>query len=198
MKGTYAILAVMAALSLAAVPGALAVSNNYYAQTMVLFTVPSDATFSIAMPANYASWTTITATSDYPSATATDWISFNYTTVPQSTLQQPYQAGASGSTQNGFGSPIYYIDNTGNTNEQFEIKLNQTAPTNINLYFNASCVGSCGTVTGSLTDMSTSYQAVATAVTTSSFLNVTLYSNTSAGVTTGTSQRYLAIKRTAV
>lgn len=187
-----------AALLVVMAPGALAVSNNYYAQTLVLFTVPSDATFSISMPSNYASWTTITGTSDYPSATATDWISFNYTSVPQATLQEPYQLGAAGTKQVGAATPIYYIDNTGNTNEQFDIKINQTMPININLYFNASCVGSCGTTTTTLTDMTTSYQALATAVTTSSYLNVTLFSNTSAGVTTGTSQRYIAIRSTAV
>jgi hypothetical protein len=195
---TMGIIAMLAALSVAAMPGAEAASSNYYAQTLVLFNVPTDATFSIAMPANYATWTSITSTSDYPSATATDWISFNYTSAPSATLTEPYQLGAAANNQAGAAKPIYYIDNTGNTNEQFDIKLNQTAPTNVNVYFNGSCVGSCGTTTTTLTAMTASYLPVATTVTTASYLNITLYSNTSAGITGGISTRYIAIRSTAV
>ena len=185
-----------AALLLALAP-AYAASNNYYAQTLVIFNVPSDATFSIAMPANYGTWTSITSSSDYPSATATDWISFNFTGTTQTTLQEPYQLGDSGDKQDGAASPIFYIDNTGNTNEQFDIKLNQTEPTGIQLHFNGSCVGTCGTVQTGIKQATTSYAQIASAVTTSSYLNVTLYANVSGG-TSGTTLRYLAIKSTAV
>jgi hypothetical protein len=188
--------ALIAALLLG-LPLASAASTTYYAQTTVVFNVPSDATFSIAMPADYGSWTSITGTVE-GSATATDYISFNYSSVPQAALQEPYQLGSSGNAQNGAASPIYYIDNTGNTDEQFDIKLNQSMPSNVELYFNATCVGSCGTVQTAEAQISTSYQQLASAVTTSSYLNVTLWSNVSSGASAGETDRVIYIRSTAV
>lgn len=190
------------ASALITLPGALAVSSNYYAQSLVIFNVPSDATFSVAMPSNYGSWTAISSTSDYPSGTATDWISFNFTSGSQSALQEPYEAGASGTKQTGTTSPIYWIKATGNTNISLDIKLNMTEPTGIQLNYNASCNGpggnGCGTVKTAITRMTTAYQSLCTQLnfTAGTFLNVTLYANTS-GVSGGNSLVYIAMRSTA-
>ena len=173
---------------------ALAASNNYYSRTSMYFNVPGDATFSIAMPADYTSWDAQTDTTEPGSAT-TDWISFNFTAVPQAALQQPYQLGISGNNQAGATRPIMYIDNTGNCNEKFEIKALGALPSNIAVYFNAS---NGGTPTTTLTALTTSYQQVEASMTNSQYLNITLYANTSAGVATGQTTQDFYLKSTCV
>jgi hypothetical protein len=179
-------------------PVVLASSANYYAETAVYFNVPSDATFSIALPADYTSWTTITGTEE-GSATATDWISFNYTSASQPALQNPYQLGASANAQAGSRKPIFYIDSTGNVNEKFEIKYDAEPTAGISLWYNCTCTGTCaGTETTALTNMTTAYQTLTTSLVNDEYLNVTLYSNTSKSLSGGTSTINVYIKSTAL
>lgn len=194
MNKKVALLAILGAIFL--FPVAYAASTSYYAQTTVYFLVPADASFAIAMPANYENWYTITGTSEN-SATATDWISFNFTNVPQATLQEPYQHGASANSQQGASKPIFLIKNTGNVNERFEIKLNSTLPSGIFMYFNATCTG-CSNPRTALTAISTSYQSLVDILPTNGFLNVTLYANISSDASAGETSRTIYIKSTAV
>ncbi len=195
------ILVILAALLLMTMgmPNIEAASSSYYASTVVYFNVPTDATFSISMPSDYGSWTQITGTAE-GTATATDWISFNFSNVPQAALQEPYQLGAAADAQSGTAKPIYYIDPTGNTNMSFEIKINESAPTGVEVYFNATCDtgGACGTVQTALLAMSTSYQTAASEVNSTSFLNLSTYANTSGAAVAGITAKKFFIKSTAV
>ena len=195
MKLKIGLIGLILALS---IPIAFGASTTYYAKTTVYFNVPSDASFSIAMPANYGSWTSVTGTTE-GGATATDWISFNFTNVPQATLQEPYQLGVSGNNQAGAAKPIFYIDNTGNVNEKFEINLSTAVATGIGFYFNATCTGSCTTPTTTLTEFSSgNYQQLVASLPTTSYLNITLYGNTSSSAAAGTTSNTVYIKSTAV
>lgn len=192
MKKLLAVtLAVFFGLSIFGLPIALGASNTYYAKTLVYFDVPSDASFSISMPSDYNSWTSITGTTE-GTATSTDWISFNYTSATNATLVQPYQLGAGADAQDGSAVPIFYVDNTGNVNEQFDVKLNDTEPTGIELYFNATG-GTSPTTT--LTRITTSYQMLTTSLSTTQYLNVTLYSNVT-GALGGVTERDVYIRST--
>lgn len=172
---------------------ALAASNTYYAKTTMYFNVPVDATFQIALPADYTSFTAITGTNE-GAATATNWISFNFTGVPQAVLQEPYQLGVAANTQNSAAKkPIFYIDNTGNCNEKFEIKAAGALPANIAVYFNAT---GGQTPTATLTALTTGYQTLEANMDNTKFLNVTLFANTSAGIATGTTTQDIYIKST--
>lgn len=189
------LIGVLSFLMVSSLPmAALAASNNYYSRTSMYFLVPGDATFSIAMPADYTSWDAQTDTSE-PGAATTDWISFNFTAVPQAALQEPYQVGDSGQAQSGVAEPIMYIDNTGNCDEKFEIKADAALPSNIFVWFNAT---SAGTPTTGLTALTTSYQTVEAGITTSQFLNMTMYANTSDGVATGETTQDFYLKSTCV
>jgi len=178
-------------------PLAYAASSVYYAKSTVYFNVPADASFAIAMPADYSSWTTITGT-DETGATAVDWISFNFTNVPQSTLQEPYQLGDSANAQSGPTKPIFYIDNTGNVNEKFEIRIDSSLPTGVEMYFNATCTGTCTNPTTDLTAISTTYQTLVDSLPTDAYLNVTLYANVTSTASAGQSSVLLYIKSSAV
>jgi len=173
---------------------AIGASNNYYSKTSMYFNVPGDATFSIAMPSDYGSWTDITGTTE-GGATVTNWISFNFTEVPQSNLQQPYQLGNSANNQNGATRPIMYIDNTGNCNEKFDIKLVGSLPSNVFVYFNAT---GGTTPTTTLTLLTTSYQQVVASLSTTQFLNLTLWANTSAGINVGQTTQDFYLRSTCV
>ena len=175
-----------------------AASSTYYAKTVVYFNVPSDATFSIAMPSDYASFTSITGTTE-GGATATDWISFNFSDGTQAALQEPYQLGSAGNAQAGATQPIFYIDNTGNTAEKFEIYVDSSVPSGVSLYVNATC-GTCTSPLTTLTLMGVaegSANVLTTSLATTDFLNVTLYANTSAAAD-GISSRTVYLKSTAV
>jgi hypothetical protein len=168
-------------------------SSSYYATTTVYFNVPSDATFNIALPTAYSN-----NTATQPSAVATSWISFNFTSIPQSTLQQPYVLGSASTPQNGPSQPIFLIYNTGNTNET--IQVNSSAPaTGISLYFNASCAGSssCTSATTTLTAMSTGLQNAVSSLFTGQMLNITLWANTSSSATQGQSSATVFVKSVA-
>jgi hypothetical protein len=173
----------------------LAAATSYYSKTSMYFLVPSDATFQIAMPADYTSFTAITGTAE-GSATATNWISFNFTTIPQATLQEPQQLGVAANIQNHVAKlPIIYLDNTGNVNEKIELKLVGNLPTGVQAYFNAT---GGGTPTAALTLMTTGYQTVEASMTNAQFLNITLFANTSATVVAGQSTQDFYLKSTAV
>ena len=178
---------------LMSIPIGMSSATSYYSKTTMYFMVSSDATFSIAMPSDYTSWTAITATTE--SGTATDWISFNYTEIPQVTLVQPYQLGESANPQAGMTKPILYIDNTGNVNEKFEIKAAASLPTGVLVYFNATG-GSTPTTT--LTLLTTNYQTIEASMDNTKFLNVTLYSNATSSASAGQSNQDLVIKSSAV
>lgn len=189
------ITAIMVGLTTVIVP-TLAASNVYYAKTTVYFNVPSDATFSIAMPSNYASWTQIVGTTE-GGATSTTWISFNFSSASSGTLVQPYEAGASGDAQNGALEPIYYIDNTGNVNEQFKIYLGTATPSGVALYVNATC-GSCTSPLTTLTAVGVtegSANTLTSSLANTDYLNITLYGNTSSA-TAGETNRVIYIKST--
>lgn len=175
------------------VPMVMASATSYYSKTTMYFSVPSDATFSIAMPSDYTSWTEITATSE--SGTATDWISFNFTGIPNPTLVEPYQLGASANAQAGMTKPIIYIDNTGNVNEKFEIKASASLPTGVEVYFNAT---GGATPTTTLTALTTNYQTIEAGMDNTKYLNVTLYANASSSASAGQSNQDLIIKSSAV
>lgn len=169
--------------------------TDYLPLKIVIEGGATDATFSIAMPSNYAGWTEITGTSE-GAATASDWISFNFTSLPQ-TGCQPYQAGSSGYAQNGIGTPIYYIDNTGNAPISISIRLGGSPPSGITLKANSSCVGTCTSSQSSLVTLSTSYADLIVGLAeASSFANISLYSDLQAGTGDGTSSLTIYIKST--
>jgi len=193
MKTKNLIIAILATLLIT--PTVLAASTTYYASTTVYFNVPADASFSITMPSGTTY--TITGTAE-GTATSLNWISFNFTNVPQSTLQEPYELGDSSKAQQGALIPIFYIDNTGNTDEKFEIRIDSAEPSGIYLYFNATCTGTCTSPTTSLTRITTSYQPLVASLPTTSYLNVTLYANVSSGATAGETSRIIYIRSVAV
>jgi len=178
-------------------PIALAASTSYYAKTVVYFNVPADASFSVAMPSSYTE-VTITGTSE-AEATTLDWISFNFTDVPQSSLQQPYVLGDPSNAQNGALQPIFLIKNTGNVDEKFEIKA-VSVPSGIGFYFNATCAtGDCSGATETLTEFTAgTYQTVVSELYQGKYLNVTLWANVSAGTTAGQYSTDLYIRSVAV
>lgn len=158
---------------LLSVPVALAPN---YARVLVYFNIPADTSFTVAFPSAYSP-ESITSTDESAPTQTTSWISFNFSSPTENWIQ-PRTNGVAADAQSGATKPIFYIDNTGNTNEQFAI--NGTIPSTFAVCVNATCgSGSCGTVTSTCTALGASYTILATAVTTTSFLNVTLYGNAS-------------------
>ncbi len=178
------------------IPAILA-ANNYYAKVVVYFTIPSDATFTIGFPSAYTP-ESISSTDENAPTQTTSWISFNFTSGTENWLQ-PRTSGLAANAQVGPGKPIFYIDNTGNVNEKFD--LNGTVPTNFGVCANATCDtaggASCGSVTSTCTNITSTYATMATAVTSTSFLNVTLYANAT-GASSGISSGSVWIKSSAV
>lgn len=170
-----------------------AAASNYYGKVLVYFNVPSDATFAIAFPSAYTFEDITSSTESSPTVTSS-WISFNFTSGTQSWVQ-PQTNGSATNAQNGPTKPIFYIDNTGNVNEKFDI--NATVPSTFAVCANSTCTGECGTTTSACTALTTSYVTMATAVTTTSFLNITLYANAS-GSSGGQASGSVMIKSTAV
>lgn len=192
-------IAVFLTVTLLGMPIALAASDSYYSRTTVYFSIPKDATFSIAFPNDYTTWTTITGTDDTTTNTTTDYITFNFTSSPtQNALQEPYQEGASADAQAGNVKPIMYIDNTGSGALTFEIKADALPATGITLWFNASCTGTCsGTEQATATNITTAYQSLTDALETDEYLNLTLYANVSGGASVGVTDIDIKIKSTA-
>jgi hypothetical protein len=186
--------AFLTALAIASIlpVSAFAASNTYYAKTAIYFNVPSDATFSIAFPVDRA-WDAITGTIE-GSATTTDWISFNFTSATPTTPAQAQQLGATGaSIQSGTAWPIFYIDNTGNVNEKFEVKLDAGPTAGISVWANST--GGTGSI-APLTNISTDYVTVVNSVTPAEYLNLSIYANSSVALTGGQTTVNLFIKAT--
>lgn len=166
-------------------------SINTTTHTDVFFTISAatDATFAIALPSDYSSFTDITGTSE-GGATAIDWISFNFTDFPENYCE-PSQLGASADKQNGITKPIFYIDNTGNTDIDIEFKFSSSLPTGVVVGGNSSCTGTYASCTSTLTNIGTSYVKLVDDLSqTDSFANITFYGNVSTGATAGESSGY--------
>lgn len=168
------------------------IASAEYAVTTVYFNIPSDTSFTIQMPSVYASneWD-ITATTE-ATANETDWISFNFTQAPQSDLQEPLRVGTSDQGQSGSGTPIMLLKPAGNLNLTFSAYINETIPTGVELYINATCyaAGYCQNELTTLTAVTSSATTLATDVDYSDangILNVTLYANTTASALGGQS-----------
>lgn len=175
-------------------PIVLGAATSYYSKTTVYFNVPSDATFSIAMPDDFTDLVAITGTNE-GGATATDFISFNFTATTDATLIEPYQVGAVATTQDHVNLvPIYRIDNTGNVNMKFEIKFDSALPSGVTIYGNAT---EGATETGTLTAIATNYVTMEAGMDNTKYLNITLFGNTSSAAS-GETSRTLYIKSTAV
>ncbi len=175
-----------------------AASTSYYAKSPVYFTVPSDATFQIAMPSDYTSFTAITGENE-GAATAVNWISFNFSTVPQAALQVPYETGASGNAQTNI-KPIFYVDNTGNVAESFKIYVDASLATGLTMFVNATCA-SCTSPLTALTVVgvtSGSANTLTTSLANTDFLNITLFANASSSAASGTTSKNIYIYSTAV
>ncbi len=158
------------------------VSENSTEDAVVKIKVAAvvDATFSIAMPSDYGSWTAITGTSE-GSATSVDWISFNFTDIPQYYVQ-PYQLGASADTQNGAAEPIFYIDATGNTDIDVQLRFSSSLPSGLTVEGNATCSGTYNSCQGPGVQITTSYVTLVDDLSqTDSFANITLWGNVSDG-----------------
>ncbi|MFQ6020696.1 MAG: hypothetical protein ACE5J4_01585 [Candidatus Aenigmatarchaeota archaeon] len=162
-----------------------------FATTKVYFNIPANTQFSIAMPDTYsgAQNFTITATT-LAEANDTDWISFNFSTVPQSSLQQPSAAGDFSRNQSGTAQPIFWITNLGNVNITITVWANESIPSNVQWWFNGTTTPGgtdCGTATTALTQMSGTAQNAITGLTYlgDCSLNFTMWANTSAGVSGG-------------
>jgi len=199
MNKKVGLLAILGTLFL--LPVAYAASSVYYAQTTVYFQIPADASFAIAMPSDYTSWTYITGT-EQGSATATDWISFNFTNAPQTGVQ-PYQHGNQAWNQDGATQPIFYIDNTGNVDEAFYIYWGSSLPSGISVCVNSTCTGTC-TSPGTISTCTSigvgegSATQIASTIKTDEFLNVTLYADVTSDAAPGEVSRTLYIKSSAV
>jgi len=196
-------MAILIALLLG-MPIVLAASTTYYAKTTVYFNVPSDATFSISFPDDYTAWNSITGTTEGGATdlSTSDWISFNFTNVPENWVE-PYHLGASANSQSGITKPIFYIDNTGNTDEKFELYWATSLPTGIAVCGNSSCTGTCsspGTLSTctSIGVGSASATTFASTIKTDEYLNITLYANVSSGAAGGETSEVIYIKSSAV
>ena len=179
--------------------GVFAASSDYYAKTTVYFLVPTDATFSISFPDDYTAWNTITGETEGGATdlSSTDWVSMNYSTVPE-TWVQPYHLGVSGNAQAGISKPIFYIDNTGNTAEKFELYWATALPSNIEVCANSSCTGTCSSPgdVAACTEIGVgegSETTFATTINTDEYLNITLYGNVTAGATAGETSEVIYI-----
>jgi hypothetical protein len=127
-------------------------------------------------------------------ATSTTWISFNFTSLPQ-TGCQPYEAGSSSNNQADAAKPIYYIDNTGNVPIDLDFRFSSSLPSGITVKGNATCQGTYTSCQSAAQTLGTSYtQLVVDLAIASSYANITLYADVSAGATAGTSSGTLYIK----
>ena len=149
-------------------------TNNSIIQIVV---TAADASFAIAMPSSYSTWVDITGLEE-ASATSTNWISFNFTDIPQTDVQ-PYELGNSNYNQDGSTKPIYYIDDTGNVAINISLRVNETIQ-GITIYANCTCTDciSCQTTKLALT---TSYQTIVNQLSTTGYANITLWADLAQG-----------------
>lgn len=171
-----------------------------FATSRIYFNVPATTTFSIGMPDTYTGGQnfSISGTSQ-ASASATDWLSFNFSSIAQSALQEPSALGSFTRNQSGITRPIFLIDNTGNVNISVSIYVNESIPNNVQLWWNGSTwpATGCGTTNSTIRSVSLTADLIVGIGSTGTDklapgpspincrLNVTLYSNTSAGVSGG-------------
>ena len=155
-----------------------------YARSDVYYIVPSDTSFQVSMPDNYASYTDITGSTE-DGATALSDIVFNVTSLP-SNMVQPHIEGDPASAQTSELAPIFRIDNTGNVAQKYSIRLTADEPANTDLMANATCEGTCTSSMQSPYALTTAYQELADDVATTGFVNVTLYGNFSISATVDT------------
>jgi len=185
-------------ISLGLASGVLAAN---FAATRVYFNIPADTTFSIAMPDNYTFFnTTITGTT-LAAATETDWITFNFSTAPQAILQEPSAAGNFSRNQTAPNTPIFLLDNLGNTNISITVYSNNSSaePTNIFWWWNITTNATgCGTVPTGLQRMNTSATPIITSFFQgpgsgggNCFANLSMFANTTVGVQGGTFMSWL-------
>ena len=193
------ILVTMTALLLALTPAVLAASTDYYGKTEVYFSVPSDATFSVSFPDDYTGWNAITGENEGAATdlTSSDWVSFNFSSVPETWLE-PDHLGVSANGQSGITKPIFYIDNTGNCNEKFEMYWATSLPSNMEVCANSSCTGTCSspgdvaacTAIGVAEGSETTF---ASTILTDEYLNITLYGNVTSGASAGETSEVIYI-----
>lgn len=198
-KQIVGILAVLLALT----PAVLAASTEYYAKTTVYFNIPSDATFSVSFPDDYTGWNAISGTTEGGATdlSSSDWVSFNFTSGTENWVQ-PQHLGVGANVQAGITKPIFYIDNTGNTDVKFELYWATSLPSNIEVCGNSSCTGTCsspGTISActSIGVAEGSETTFASTIKTDEFLNITLYANAT-GAATGETNEVIYIHSTAV
>jgi len=143
-----------------------------------------DASFSVAMPSSYSTFTQITGTTE-TGATQLDWISFNFTDIPQTDVQ-PYQVGNPSYAQQGSTKPIFLIDNTGTGPIDISLRLSTTPPSGITIYGNATCSGTYTSCQSTKIQLTTSYQTLVYGLSqTNSFANITLYADLASGTQSG-------------
>lgn len=149
-------------------------------ENVIYYTLVVDATFSIAMPSDYASWTEIIG-EDEGGATSLDWISFNFTDYPEYYCE-PQQLGSDSDKQEGVEKPIFYIDVNGNTDMDIKIRFSSSLPGGIVVGGNASCSGTYVSCQNVIQGISTDYVTLIDDLSqTDSFGNVTLYANVTGG-----------------
>lgn len=193
----------MAALLLVLTSAGLAASSSYYAKTTVYFNVPTDASFAIAFPDDYTAWNDITGEDEGGATdlTSSDWISFNFTSGTENWVE-PDHLGESANGQDTMAKPIMYIDNTGNTDEKFELYWATDLPTNMEVCANSSCTGTCSSPgdVAACTEIGVSEGSettFATLIKTDEYLNITMYANAT-GADSGETSEVLYIHSSAV
>ncbi len=149
----------------------MAASPSYLAKVNVYYNVPNDATFNLAFPVTYATTFNESISSN---TTASNWISFNFTSTTD-TYAQPRTTGVAGNAQAGSVKPIFLIYNTGTAAEL--IAINATVPGGFALCANSTCTGSCTGTVAACTSLGAGFVTMATTVNVGSQLNVTLYAN---------------------
>lgn len=131
-----------------------------FATTKIYFNVPSVTTFAIGMPDTYASGQNFTITGgSVAAANSTDYISFNFSGTPASWVQ-PYAAGNASRAQNNTSTPIFLLDNLGNTNITISFWLNDTG--NLSTYFNFSANATSSDTAGCALVQTTPFNITAT------------------------------------
>jgi hypothetical protein len=134
-----------------------------------------DASFNVSMPSDYA-WIPITGTEE-GTATATADISFNFTDLGEN-FTQPFANGIAGDAQSGTALPIFYINTSGNIDNNYSLRIDPSWGATLVVMANASCTDAdiCQSVLQSLT---TSYVTLVNGSAPNSFVNITLYANVS-------------------
>lgn len=143
-----------------------------WAEVNVYYNVPTLKTFNVQFASQYSGGYNETASN----TTLSNWISFNFTSVPQYEAE-PYTNGSASDTQSGITQPIFMVLNTGNANE--DIKLNLTSETYFDVCANSTDVSACTAIEGA------TLQTLHSALTPASQSNITLYANVTSGATIG-------------